>query len=76
MEDDKRSGKPLTTRTEEMIEKGLRLIQCDRRMTIVEMEQEVGISLGSVHAILTKNSKMRRSVRSFYSLNEYYNNNV
>jgi len=36
-----------------MIEKMQQLIQCDRRMTVVELEQEVGISHGSIHAILS-----------------------
>ena len=53
MEDDQRSGRPSTSRTEEMIEKVRQLIQCDGRMTIVELEQEVGISHGSIHAILS-----------------------
>jgi len=44
----------LTSRTKEMIEKVRQLIQCDRRMTIVEMEQEVGISHGSIHVILSR----------------------
>jgi len=33
--------------------------QCDRRMTIVELEQEVGISHGSIHVILSDSFKMR-----------------
>jgi hypothetical protein len=36
-----------------MIEKVRQLIQCDRRMTIVELEQEVGISHRSIHMILS-----------------------
>ena len=43
-----------------MIEKVRQLIQCDRRMTIVELEQEVGIYHGSIHAILSDDLKMRR----------------
>jgi hypothetical protein len=42
-----------------MIEKLRQLIQCDQRMTIVELEQEVGISHRSIHAILSENLKMR-----------------
>ena len=58
-EDDQRSGRPSTSRTAEMTEKVRKLIQCDRRMTIVELEQEVGISHGSIHAILSDDLKMR-----------------
>jgi len=60
LEDDQRIGRPSTSRTEEMIEKVRQLIQCDPRMTIVELEQEVGISHGSIHAILSNDLKMRR----------------
>jgi len=48
------AGRPSTSRTEEMIEKVRQMIQCDRRMTTVELEQEVGISHGSSHAILSR----------------------
>jgi len=59
LEGDQRSGRPSTSRTEETIEKMRQVIQCDRRMTIVELEQEVGISHESFHAILSEDLKMR-----------------
>ena len=59
LEHDQRSGRPSTSRTAEMIEKVRQLIQCDRRMTIVELEREIGISHGSIHAILPNDLKMR-----------------
>ena len=65
LEDDQRSGRPSTFRTAEMIEKVRQLIQCDRRMTIVELEQEVGITHGSIHAILSDDLKMRRVSAKF-----------
>ena len=43
-----------------MIEKVQQVIHCDRRMTIVELEQEVGISHGSINAILSDDLKVRR----------------
>jgi len=58
MEDDQSSRRPLTSRTEEMIEKVRQLIQYDRRITIMELEQEVGISHRPIHAILSNNLKM------------------
>ncbi|PNF22340.1 hypothetical protein B7P43_G18376 [Cryptotermes secundus] len=41
------------------------LIRCDRRMTIAELEQEVGITHGSSHAILSDDLKMRRVSAKF-----------
>ena len=55
-EDDQNSGRPSTSRTEE---KARQLIQYDRRITIVELEQEFGISHIPIHAILSDSSKMR-----------------
>ena len=49
-----------------MIGKVRQLIQCDRRMIIVELKQEVGISYGSIHAILSDDLKMRVSMRSLF----------
>jgi len=69
LEEDRRSGKPSTSRTAEMIEKVRQLVQCDRRMTIVELEQEVGISHGSIHAILSDDLKMRL-VRAMFVLRQ------
>ena len=67
LENDQRSGRPSSFRTEEMIEKVRQLIQCDRRMSIVELEQEVGISHGYIHAILSDDLKMRRVSAKFVS---------
>ena len=58
--EDDRSGRPSTSRTEEIIEKLRQLIRCDRRLSLVELEQEVGICHGSSHAIMTEDLKMRR----------------
>ena len=65
LEVDQCSGRPSTSRTAEMIEKVRQLIENDRRMTIVELEQEVGISHGSIHAILSGYLKMRRVSAKF-----------
>ena len=59
METDQSSERPSTSRTAEMIEKVRQLNQCDRIMTIVELEQEVGISHRSIHAIHSNDLKMR-----------------
>jgi len=65
LEDDQRGGRPSTSRTTEMIEKVRQLIQYDGRMTIVELEQEVGISRGFIHAILSDDLKMIRVIAKF-----------
>ena len=65
MFEDDRSGRLSTSRTEEMIEKLRQLIRCDRRLSLVELEQEVGISHGSSHAIMTEDLKMRRVSAKF-----------
>ena len=40
-------------------------MQCDRRMTILELEQEVGISHGSIRVVLSDDLKMRRVSAKF-----------
>jgi len=65
LETDQSSERPSTSRTAEMIEKVRQLIQCDRIMTIVELEQEVGISHRSIHAIHSNDLKMRRVSAKF-----------
>jgi transposase len=65
LEDDQRSGRPSTSRTAGMIENVRQLIQCDRRMTIVELAQEFGISIVSIHAILSDDLTMRHVSAKF-----------
>jgi ribosomal protein L31E len=67
LEDDQCSGRPSTSRAPEMIEKVRQQIQCGRRMTIMELEQEIGICHGSIHAILSNDLKMRRVSAKFVS---------
>lgn len=65
LEDESRSGRPSTSRNEGMIERVKQLIRADRRMTIDELAQEVGISHGSIHAILSDDLKMKRVSAKF-----------
>uniref|UniRef100_A0A8C4X9K6 Protein GVQW3-like n=1 Tax=Erpetoichthys calabaricus TaxID=27687 RepID=A0A8C4X9K6_ERPCA len=65
LENNPRSGRPPTSRNEEMIKQVRRLVRADRKITIAELEQEVGISRGSIHAILTENLEMRRVCAKF-----------
>ncbi|PNF30284.1 hypothetical protein B7P43_G15336 [Cryptotermes secundus] len=65
LEDDQRSGRPSTSRTEKNIGKVRQLIRCDGRMTIAELEQEVGIFHGSIYTILSDDFKMIRVSAKF-----------
>ncbi|XP_064100988.1 protein GVQW3-like [Macrobrachium nipponense] len=60
-----RSGRPSTSRNEEFIENVRRIVEDDRRITINEITEEVGISTGSVHTILTEDLAMRRVSAKF-----------
>ena len=48
------SGRPFTSRNEEMIEKVRQIVMEDRRLALREIVEEVEISRGSVHFILTE----------------------
>ncbi|PNF17157.1 hypothetical protein B7P43_G09084 [Cryptotermes secundus] len=65
LEDVQCSGRPSTSKTEEMIGKVRQLIRCDQRMTITELEQDVDICHGSIHAILSDDVKMRQVSAKF-----------
>ncbi|XP_064118966.1 protein GVQW3-like [Macrobrachium nipponense] len=54
------SGRPSTSRNEEFVENVCRIVEDDRRITIKEITEEVGISTGSAHTILTEDLAMRR----------------
>ena len=57
---DARSGRPSTSRNDELIDQVRALVMQDRRVTVRELVEEVGISTGSVHSILTDDLAMRR----------------
>ncbi|PNF30398.1 hypothetical protein B7P43_G12860, partial [Cryptotermes secundus] len=56
-----RSGRPSTSRNENVIEQVRTLVMEDRCITAPEHENEIGVSTGSVHSILTKDLGMRRA---------------
>ncbi|XP_064098152.1 protein GVQW3-like [Macrobrachium nipponense] len=63
------SGRPSTSRNKEFVENVRRIVEDDCRITINEITEEVGISSGSVHTILTEDLVMRRvSVKFFPKL--------
>jgi transposase len=65
VEDHERSGRPSTCETTENVEKIRDLIQEDRRRTIHELADIVGISYGVCQEILTENLNMRRIAAKF-----------
>ena len=65
IDDDERSGRPVSSSTPEMIERVRQIIREDRRHTIDEVSMLVGGSLGTCHKILTEDLKMRRVASKF-----------
>ena len=60
-----RSGRPSTSRNENVIEQVWTLVMEDHRMTVRELAKEIGIRLGSVHSILSEDLGMRRVSAKF-----------
>ena len=52
LEDDPRSGRPITSTSPENIEKVHKLVIENRRISLYELEEATGISYGSIHNIL------------------------
>jgi hypothetical protein len=59
VESDACSGRPSTSQNDELIDQVRTLAMQDRRITVRELAEEVGISTGSVHFILTDDLNMR-----------------
>jgi len=53
-------GRPSTSRNDELLDQVRTLVMQDRRVTVRELAEEVRISTGSVHSILTDDLSMRR----------------
>jgi len=60
VESDPRSGQPSTLRNEEMIAKVRTIVHNNRRLTVREIADDCGISVGSCDAILTDDLHMKR----------------
>jgi hypothetical protein len=63
---DHRSGRPSRSRNANIIENVHPLILEDRRLTIREIADEVGISTGSTHSVVTEDLHMCRVVVTFF----------
>jgi len=65
IDDDKRSGRPVSSSMPEVTERVRQIICEDRRHTIDEVSMLVGISHGTCHKILTEDLKMRHVTSKF-----------
>ena len=65
VESHSRSGRPSTSRKEEVMDQVREKVLEDRRLTVQEIVAEVGISTGSVHSILTEDLNLRRVSAKF-----------
>ena len=65
IEDDPKSGRPSTSMDDDHVEKMLAMIRQNRRLTVREVAEEVGICKSSCHLILTDKLKMRRVAARF-----------
>jgi len=65
IEDDHKSGRPSSSTGDDHIEKVRSVILENRRLTIREVSEEVGISKSSCHTILTEKLKMHRVAAKF-----------
>ena len=60
IEDDPKSGRPSTSMDDDHFEKVLAVIRQNRRTTVREVAEEVGICKSSCHLILTEKQNIRR----------------
>ena len=65
VEDDERPGRPSTSTTNENVEKVKEMVTNDRRITIIEVVGDVGISIGSCHEICSNVLGMKRVAAKF-----------
>jgi 3'-phosphoadenosine 5'-phosphosulfate sulfotransferase len=60
VEDDERSGRPVTMKTDKNVEKVRTLVRNDRRMSITMITEELNVDKETVKQILTENLKMKK----------------
>jgi len=73
VEDEERSGRTSTSKTQENVERVSEMIRSNRRLTIREISGHLGISYGSVQNILTTDLNMRRGSAKFVLRGHYDN---
>ncbi|GFS69111.1 HTH_48 domain-containing protein, partial [Nephila pilipes] len=64
-ESEQRCGRPQTAKSAANVEKVRNLVMADRRLTVREIAEEVGVSKDSVHAILREDLNMNRVATKF-----------
>lgn len=64
VEDDERSGRPSTSKTDENIDKIKEMMAENRKLTIRELAEDLNIAYGSVHDILANDMGFRRAAPS------------
>ena len=65
VDDEPRSGRPSTSTTDDNVEAVKKIVLENRRITVREVAEDVGISIGSCHAIFSNNLGMRRVAAKF-----------
>ena len=60
VEDEPRSGRPSTSKTDENVERVKALVRSDRRLTIRMMGDQLNLNTFTVHQILTEDLQMRK----------------
>ena len=65
VDDDPRSGRPSTSKTEGNVANVREVIRSNRRLTVREVAEEVSISKTVCHEILTENLGMHRTAAKF-----------
>ncbi|KAJ4429146.1 hypothetical protein ANN_26149 [Periplaneta americana] len=64
-ESEQRCGRPQTARSAAVVERVRNLVMADRRLTVREIAEEVGVSKDSAHAILRDDLNMNRVAAKF-----------
>ncbi|KAJ4445764.1 hypothetical protein ANN_12449 [Periplaneta americana] len=65
VEHEQRCGRPQTARSAAVVERVRNLVMADRRLTVLEIAEEVGVSKDSAHAILREDLNMNRVAAKF-----------
>ena len=60
LHDDPRPGRPTSSKTRSNIERVQTILDEDRRITLRELEERVGISKATLHSILTEDLEMSK----------------
>ena len=63
--EDRRPGRPSTSTNDDHVDRVRAVIRGNRRLTVREVADEVGISIGSCHQIFTGKRQMRRVSAKF-----------